>query len=352
MNILRSLTLLVVAAGLLVGCDNSGSTLPTDERIVSFAESELTVSEDADGDSVLVELPLTAYNPSHGEFTAEIVFDAQASTASAEDVGGFTSTSFTFPASTIEGQEFTLPIYVMNDTDLEGPETAVFNILPGEGVAAADSITSFEVIIEDDDLMSVEEARDAGVGSTVGFMGTVTRAMGAFTYIQDGTAGIVIRQTSGDFNAAVADGTIAPGTQIMIQGELSAYRELLQINGDDLASYEIMGSNAVPEPEVVTLQEIEDNGNDYESMLVRVDDVEIFSDASTFEAGTNYTIEDPSGGIVDLRVANADDTELDGTNIPSGTVSIIAPIGQFSFDSPDAGFQLLPVQESDIVTGN
>ena len=196
--------------------------------------------------------------------------------------------------------------------------------------------------------VTLAEARAAGVGATVTVVGTVTRAQGDFTYIQDETAGLTVRQTSGAFADAVADGTIAPGVELLVTGELSEFNSLLQINGDDLSDFTVGATGDVPEAQVVTLAELAANGEAYEAELVAVDEV-AFADEGTFASSTNYAITDPSDGsnAVALRVVSADDTEIDGTEIPELAL-VTAVVGQFSSSDPAVGYQLLPIQEGDV----
>ena len=212
-------------------------------------------------------------------------------------------------------------------------------------------------------VVTIAEARAAGVGATVTIEGTVTRSMGAFTYLQDGTAGLTIRQ-AGDFAFAdsVASGAIASGTTLRVTGTLSEFRQLLQINGDsrgqNLDSFEITGTADVPEPQTVTLAQLAANGEDYEGELVTVEAVTIDNGGDTLfdEGETNgetYQITDASDATnaVTLRIPNADDTSADGTPIPPrATITGIA--GQFDPDTDNAddfeGYQILVIDVADI----
>ncbi len=212
--------------------------------------------------------------------------------------------------------------------------------------------------VDDDDVlpmpepMTVAEARAEGVGQEVYFEGTVTRSMGAFTYLQDDTAGLTIRQTSGAFADSVASGAIAPGTVLRVVGTLSEYRGLLQVNQtnattNDLTSVTIAGTTDVPDPQMVTLSELATNGEDYEAELVTVSGVSI-TGTGTFSAASTYVISDDSdgSGAVTLRVPNAADSEVDETPIPA-QAKVIAIVGQFSSD-PATGYQLLVIDSGDI----
>ncbi|PAP75276.1 CHRD domain-containing protein [Rubrivirga marina] len=204
---------------------------------------------------------------------------------------------------------------------------------------------------------SIADARAQGVDATVTVEGTVTRTMGDFTYLQDETAGLTVRQVEGAFSDAVASGAIEPGTRLRVTGTLSEFANLLQINGDDLASFEILGTTDVPEPQVVTLNEISLDGETYEGELVTVQAVTIDPDGTdagtdpdgTFMAASTYQIEDGSGavGTVTLRIPNADDTSVDGTDIPE-VADLTGIVSQFDFDSPVNGYQLLLLDADDV----
>ncbi|MEP0545364.1 MAG: T9SS type A sorting domain-containing protein, partial [Rhodothermales bacterium] len=202
--------------------------------------------------------------------------------------------------------------------------------------------------------ISIAEARAAGVGETVTIEGIVTRAKGAFAYIQDETAGLAIRQPSGAFFDDVAAGTITEGTELLITGTLSEFRGLLQINEADLASYEILGQGDAPDPQDITLDELINNGEEYESELVMV--AGLSTDATgTFAAATSYDVSDSTTPLSDnniLRVPNAADSDIDGTDIPADQFIFTGVVGQFDATAPeDEGYQLLAIEESDIEAG-
>lgn len=194
---------------------------------------------------------------------------------------------------------------------------------------------------------TIADARAAGPGEMVSFSGVVTRARGAFAYVQDETAGITIRQTSGDFFDDVADGTIAPGTMISVSGTTSEFRGLFQINGDDLASYSVDGTTDVPMPQMITLADLAANGESYEGELVQVMDLSTEA-TGMFAASSNVDVTDASGAGV-VRVPNADDTEIDGMDIPVREFTFTGVVGQFTFSDPATdGYQLLAIDEGDI----
>lgn len=207
-------------------------------------------------------------------------------------------------------------------------------------------------------VQTIASARTAGAGAVVTVQGVVSRARGAFTQFQDATGGLSIRQTSGAFFDGVAAGTIAPGTTIQVTGTLSVFRGLLQINQgaatNDLSAFTVVGQGAAPAAQQVTLAQIAAAGEDYESELVVVRNVTTTA-TGTFAPGTNNPISDPSDATnaVVLRVAGANDTDIDGTAVPAGPFSLTGVVGQFSAATPPVGgYQIQPVLTSDIVPGS
>ncbi len=200
-------------------------------------------------------------------------------------------------------------------------------------------------------VLTVAEARAEGSGATVTFEAVIGRTMGAFTYLQDETAGITIRETSGSFKDAVDDGTLQPGTRVRVTGELSEYNHLLQINQDDLDEWEILGQEESPEPALITLQDLVDNGEQYEGMVVRVENLVTSSSDETFAAAKSYVVSDETTeeGIVELRVPNESDTEVVGVAVPQVAFAFEGAVGQFSFDEPNSGYQLMAIQAADII---
>ncbi len=218
----------------------------------------------------------------------------------------------------------------------------VFSVLFGLSISPASAA---------DDPTSIADARAQGSGTEVLIEGVVTRAFGAYARIQDdsgdlGASGMMIRQVGGalsdDFQDAIEDGTITEGTILRVEGEISAFNDLLQINGDDLFSYSIEGSDDAPDPLEVTLSELDGN-YDYESVLVRVNDVTM-QESGTFENNTSYTAVDATGELA-LRAMQPNETAIGGLLIPSEAFDYEGVVGRFG----DV-VRLIPVFGDDFVT--
>ena len=209
---------------------------------------------------------------------------------------------------------------------------------------------------------SLSEARDEPLGTEVTVEGTVTRTYGAYARIQDesgptGASAIVIRQTSGPkstaFQDSIAAGTIQPGTTLEVTGTTSVFNGLVQINNDDLASFTVQGQGTPPDPQSVSLADLAQDGEDYESELLRVEGVRFVSASGTFENGTTYTVEDGDGQSREFRVQGTSETAIGGAPVPEGVFAFEGVLGQFNGegaggDEPDEGYQFIPVRESDL----
>ena len=197
---------------------------------------------------------------------------------------------------------------------------------------------------------SIAAVRALPVGSTVALTGTVTRARGAYAWLQQDSAAIVLYQSKGTLRDSIAAGLITPGSVLSVLGKTSRYRSLLELASGDIQAWRRHGVEPLPAAEEVTLARIAADGARLQSRLVRIKYLTVLSGDPVFKAATTYNIVDPSdtSKAVALRIGNAADTEIDSMQIPRGSFMFVGPLGQFSND-PAAGFQLMPVDRSDIV---
>ena len=136
-------------------------------------------------------------------------------------------------------------------------------------------------------------------------------------YIQDGTAGILIDDNDGNITTTynIYDGITD------ITGELSEFGGMLQfVPITDPGSAASSGNTITPE--VVTLGQITNNFDNYESELVKVEGA-VFTDAGgTFENGTVYQITDASKTVYNFRTTFYD-VDYIGTTIPSAAQDLV-----------------------------
>lgn len=202
--------------------------------------------------------------------------------------------------------------------------------------------------------ITINEARQKGIDSTVTVEGTVTRPYDDYVRFQDGSgptgaSGLTVRQTSGSFHDDVQADTIRQGTQLLVTGTLSEFNGLLQINDGDLDGYTVEGQGALPDPQEVTLATLRTNGEEYESELVRVTGVDFVGARGAFENDRSYTVTDGSGtatfaeGTLTFRVQPSGETNLAGEPIPAGVFDYTGVVGEFF-----SQYQLIPVRPADV----
>lgn len=204
-------------------------------------------------------------------------------------------------------------------------------------------------------VLTIEAARALPIGTEFIIEGTVTRTLGSYTRIQDETAAITIVQTSGEFFNEVEIFEIQVGDRVLIQGSISEINYLKVINGNDLTGYQrISRLNELPTPVIVTLSEIKNNGEQYESRLIEINNLTITSGGGDiFYAATTYQVIDASdiSNSVVIRIGNSEDTEMDGMPFIQTYVTFEGVLSQSSVSDPSGGYQLYPVFPTDLRYG-
>jgi len=143
-------------------------------------------------------------------------------------------------------------------------------------------------------VLTIAEARVLSDGSGVTVDGIVTADLGSNVYIQDETAGIILRLNGLELNV---------GDKVQATGKLAPYFNMAQIQLASVDDVEVIEANVgVPSPQNITSTDLTaDKGEAFEGELVTVENV------TTLEADNyrNYTSEDENGELI-VRPANAD----------------------------------------------
>ncbi len=133
-------------------------------------------------------------------------------------------------------------------------------------------------------------------------------------YAQDATAGIAAFVPS-SINSVNNPGLYDGVTDL--KGQLSDYHGVLQIVLTE--DYTMTGNNQPQTPQIVTIADYNANHDDYESELIKFENVTIDPNGDTeFQASTNYTVTDGTEDVV-LRTNFPD---LVGETIPTNSVNI------------------------------
>lgn len=136
--------------------------------------------------------------------------------------------------------------------------------------------------------MPITDVRSQSLSSTVSTRGIITYREDTGNgysnlYIQDGSAGIVIRgqNVSG-----------IEGQEVEVQGTLTAYKALLQIEASASAVHITNSTIQLPVARIVNGTDFV-TGNTYEAQLISVPNVTVVS-----KSGSNYTVKDAKGTFI------------------------------------------------------
>jgi len=183
----------------------------------------------------------------------------------------------------------------------------------------------------------ISVVRGLPLGQVVTVSGVVTNGseLGAIRYLQDGTAGIAA------YGGNVANINI--GDSITVTGPLTEFQGLLEIGTGQASgnpTYVNHGPAVNPiQPLPVTFGAV---GESLEGQLVVVNNVQ-FTSTGNFATG-NSTVQITNGSTtLDVRINQS--TNIDGTAIPTGTLSIVGIVSQFN-----TSYQIIPRSLSDITT--
>ena len=141
--------------------------------------------------------------------------------------------------------------------------------------------------------LQISEARNASEGSTVTVQGIITNTIDNNAFMQDETGGIYIFANNQEFHS------LEIGNEIIIEGKLQNYNNLLEIVNFDDSDIQIVSKNNKIEPTLITLVDIAES---YEGQYIKVNNVKItFVDYNKNEKG--YSIFVTQGDVVgEIRV--------------------------------------------------
>ena len=176
----------------------------------------------------------------------------------------------------------------------------------------------------------VADARTFGIGQTVTVVAVATNGseLGSIRYMQDGTAGIA------GYGGPITG--VSRGDSITVTGPLIEFAGLLEIS--TVVSVTNHGP-AVIQPTPLQIP-ITSANESLESQLTEIQNV-TFVETGNFAGNTTYTITDGANNL-DVRVNTG--TDLVGTPIPAGAITITGLIGQYN-----SNYQIVPRDLNDII---
>ena len=176
---------------------------------------------------------------------------------------------------------------------------------------------------------TIADARNEAIGQTVTITGVATNGseLGSIRYIQDGTAAL---PAYGNNLSGVQRGDSISATGVLF--EFSGLLELSPTN-----SFTSYGQGTLPQPLLIQITSATEA---LEAQLVQIDNV-TFVQSGIFAGGSSTVQITDGANTLDVRINGS--TDIDGTTVPSGPVSIVALLGQFN-----ANYQLIPRDLNDI----
>jgi len=142
-------------------------------------------------------------------------------------------------------------------------------------------------------------------------------------YVQDNAAGILIDDSAGVITGNYNIGDAIPG----ITGTIARYNNMLQLTPVANPGAPTSTGN-IPYAPVVSIQQINENVEMYQSRLVRINSAHFAGASGNFANGTNYNLEDNSGTIV-FRTTFYDVDYIE-TAIPTGNFSVVVLVNQYN----------------------
>ena len=176
---------------------------------------------------------------------------------------------------------------------------------------------------------TIADVRNQAIGQTVTITGVATNGseLGNIRYIQDGTAGLPAYGTN-------LSG-VERGDSISATGVLFEFSGLLELS--PTTSFNTYGQGTLPQPLLIPISSANES---LEGQLVRIDNV-TFVQSGVFASGSSTVQITDGSNTLDVRINGS--TDIDGTSVLSGPVSIVALLGQFN-----ANYQLIPRDLNDI----
>ena len=200
-------------------------------------------------------------------------------------------------------------------------------------------------------VITIKAARELPIGTSFITEGVVTRTLGSYTRIQDSTGGLTLFHETGEFTIAALSSEVSMGDKIRVTGKITEKDNLKIITSSNLVSHSIISrSNPLPTPFKVTLSEIALRGEQYESCLIKVENLIMTSDGDlTFRESKIYQVTDitDKANTVVIRIGLPADTYMDGIAIFETPVTFEGVLSQSS-SCTTCGYQLTPVLPTDL----
>ncbi|MFN8361840.1 MAG: choice-of-anchor D domain-containing protein [Candidatus Kapaibacterium sp.] len=201
---------------------------------------------------------------------------------------------------------------------------------------------------------TIRAARDLPIGTLIIIEGIVTRTLGNYTRIQDATGGLTLFQESGVYYTNVQSGEIAMGDRVRVEGRISEQDYLKVITTRDLVGFiRLARANPLPASATLTLEQIALTGEQYESCMIRVNNLTVNADSDlVFSASKIYQNTDTTDktNTVVIRIGKSGDTRMIGMPIYGKLATFEGVLSQATANFV-CGYQLTPILSTDLRFG-
>lgn len=270
------------------------------------------------------------------------------------EAGGYERVKTTVAQLTEEWQEVSVTYTATEFDEANGMRFIIpFNLVENDGGTVwIDNLQIIRTEYIPPSLSTISEARDVSEGNEVTIKGAVTRTTYNFVYLQEENAGIMVYSSpssSIEFFNALQNGEILQGDSLMLTGMREEYQGLSELA--QISIFEVTSSgNALPEPQLISLEEAMTNGEAYESELVRIENIKpMFTNISVppNEAFYLHSLDETQSGVLYAHAPANSEWANHG----------IHPLNTFNYEGilkqVDAGsgpeYVLAPHDEGDII---
>jgi len=241
--------------------------------------------------------------------------------------------SGTIPAQA-DGSEIVFAVEATDD------EAASFTSAETRFLVMDEFVCSDYSIMRDVDVDGVP----VNMGQLVSFCGTLTVGL------EFGVAGpVYVHGATGDvavYSGEVYGSGAQIGDEVEVIGVVDFYKRLTEMV--DNYWFNIVASGNAVTPEATDLATLNAGGEAWEAKLVQVSGVVIDNPASWPTAGNNGSVTISQDGQTYTLYVDRD-TDIDGSPVPTGELTVTGVIGQYDTSAPyDGGYQLLVRSLTDI----
>ena len=226
-------------------------------------------------------------------------------------------------------------------TTFTAPETSgelIFQVTVYDDEFDSD-IDEMSVIVCGSGLSTIAEARVLGLDQCVAVQGIVIspnfQSSSSEFAIQDNTGGLILFAPGLMLDLTVGD-------EVHVMGVTDEYNGKFEIIVESEDGVTNMGPGVLPAVQLITVSDLETNGEEYESELIQILSVGIVTgDWPDEGSSSNLTVTDDGSAMTTMRIDS--DTEIDGSPEPSWPQNVTGVAGQYDFSEPfDSGYQLMP----------